>query len=76
MGIIDYAYDFYAETPSGDAHFYIAQYKSNRMKEWRYIRDGEIKDVMQDVNEFQTRNKNFKGKIRVLKMDCQMYYRV
>jgi hypothetical protein len=82
---INSSYDFYANS-QGDAHIYYAQYKNNRMREWRYLRDsGSYEEVLQELKEAKKRAENlvatgekyyvnhFKTmKYRILKVDIEL----
>lgn len=70
--MLDYEYEYRADA-NGEAHFYLAQYKSNRMKDWRYIRgDTDYFEVFQEVEQFKKRSVDNKYKIRILKVDCSI----
>jgi hypothetical protein len=52
---INTAYDYQANS-QGEAHFYYAQYKNNRMREWYYACDsGSLEDVIQHIKEAKER---------------------
>ena len=79
------SYDYYSN-PQGDAHFYHAQSKNNRMKDWQYLCEfPSYEKVLQEVKEAQERVKKLlatgdKGyarhyktmKYRILKVDIEL----
>ena len=81
--MIQQAYD-YNHNQQGDAHFYIAQYKTSRMKEWRYIfSSGSYADVQKALKSSQDRTEVLKAtgekyytsrkhNYRVLKVDIEL----
>jgi hypothetical protein len=55
---INLSYDFFANN-EGDAHFYYAQCKTNRMRDWKYLFDSpSYEKVLQGVKESQMRVEN------------------
>jgi hypothetical protein len=82
---INSSYD-YLNNEQGNAHFYYAQYKNNRMREWQYLRDsGSYEVILQGIEDakerakklVETGEKYYKShyktmKYRVLKVDIEL----
>jgi hypothetical protein len=83
---INLSYEYFSKG-TGEAHFYYAQYKNNRMKEWRYLRDGEnLNEIIKEVEETKKRaeallatgDKYYRNhyktmKYRIIKVDCNIH---
>jgi hypothetical protein len=81
--MIDIEYN-YKQNKNGDAHFYLAQYKTNRMREWRYIASsGSLVDVQKALKESHERSQALKAtgekyytsknySYRILKIDIEL----
>ena len=52
---LNYPYDYFANN-QGEAHFYYAQSKTNRMKDWKYLYDSpSYEKVVEEVKKAQER---------------------
>jgi hypothetical protein len=52
---LNYSYDYFANK-QGEAHFYYAQRKTNRMRDWKYLYDSpSYEKVLQEVKDAQER---------------------
>jgi hypothetical protein len=81
---INTAYDYFSNK-EGQASFYYAQYKNNRMREWKYFRDGNDLDViLDDIKQAEKQAefwiekgdkdmiRHFKSmRYRIIKLNCQ-----